>query len=410
MREKGGFDIVIGNPPYIQLQADGGKLGDLYKDSGFITYTRTGDIYSLFYEQGWNLLCKGGHLCFITSNKWMRAVYGEKTREFFTTKTDPKILVDLGANVFENATVDTNILLYSKSINRGNTISVTFNGNSLERLSEFVQQQGALCLFKGGDSWVILSPIEQSIKNKIETIGLPLKDWNINIFRGILTGCNEAFIISTEKRNEILSNCNDDDEKRRTESLIRPILRGRDIKRYSYNWANLWLINTHNGVKGKYPQININDYPAVKQHFDKYWDAISTRADKGETPYNLRNCAYLDDFLRPKVIYPETTQGAYFAFDDSGIFIDKTAFMLVGEHAKYIQMTLSSKLFEVAYKRYFSSVQLGEHGYQYNKNALMKLPIARPNDTNMINPKDIDASIYKIYNLTPKEIEIIEQH
>ena len=408
--DKGGFDIVIGNPPYIQLQADGGKLGDLYKDSGFITYTRTGDIYSLFYEQGWNLLCKGGHLCFITSNKWMRAVYGEKTREFFTTKTDPKILVDLGANVFENATVDTNILLYSKSINRGNTISVTFNGNSLERLSEFVQQQGALCLFKGGDSWVILSPIEQSIKNKIETIGLPLKDWNINIFRGILTGCNEAFIISTEKRNEILSNCNDDDEKRRTESLIRPILRGRDIKRYSYNWANLWLINTHNGVKGKYPQININDYPAVKQHFDKYWDAISTRADKGETPYNLRNCAYLDDFLRPKVIYPETTQGAYFAFDDSGIFIDKTAFMLVGEHAKYIQMTLSSKLFEVAYKRYFSSVQLGEHGYQYNKNALMKLPIARPNDTNMINPKDIDASIYKIYNLTPKEIEIIEQH
>ena len=407
--DNGGFDIVIGNPPYIQLQADGGKLGDLYKNCCFMTYARTGDIYSLFYEQGWNLLCKGGHLCFITSNKWMRAGYGEKTRKFFTTKTDPKLLVDLGANVFENATVDTNILLYSKFTNQGKTISVSFNGNSLEILSDYVQQQGTICQFKGCDSWVILSPIEQSIKCKIEAVGVPLKDWNINIYRGVLTGCNEAFIITTEKRNEILSNCKTEDERKRTAELIRPILRGRDVKRYSYNWANLWLINTHNGVKGKYLRININDYPAVKQHLDNYWDAIVSRTDKGETPYNLRNCAYLDDFSQPKVIYPETTQGAYFAFDNSGLFIDKTAFMMVGEHAEYIQKTLSSKLFEVAYKRYFSSVQLGEHGYQYNKHALEKLPIARPNDTNMINPKDIDASIYRIYNLTPEEIAIIER-
>ena len=139
-------------------------------------------------------------------------------------------------------------------------------------MSDFVRQHHTTCNFKGNESWVILSPIEQSIKNKIESVGTPLKDWDINIYRGVLTGCNEAFIISTEKRNEILNNCTTEEERRRTEELIRPILRGRDIKRYGYNWANLWLINTHNGVKGKYPPIDINDYPAIKQHLDLYWD------------------------------------------------------------------------------------------------------------------------------------------
>ncbi len=168
--------------------------------------------------------------------------------------------------------------------------------------SVFVQQNGAECDFNNSDSWVILSPIEQSIKRKIEAVGTPLKDWDINIYRGVLTGYNEAFIISTEKREEILANCKSEDERTRTAELIRPILRGRDIKRYGYDWANLWLINTHNGIKGKVPRIYIEDYPAVKAHLDQYWDKISKRADKGDTPYNLRNCAYLEDFNLPKIV------------------------------------------------------------------------------------------------------------
>ncbi|MCQ2976311.1 MAG: restriction endonuclease, partial [Bacteroidales bacterium] len=159
-----------------------------------------------------------------------------------------------------------------------------------------MQQHSDISTFNNSDSWVILSTIEQSIKHKIESVGTLLKDWDINIYRGVLTGYNEAFIISTEKRNEILSNCKTEEEKNRTAELIRPILRGRDIKRYGYDWANLWLINTHNGVKGKFPRININEYPALKQHLDKYWDKIEKRADQGDTPYNLRNCAYLEDF------------------------------------------------------------------------------------------------------------------
>ena len=296
--DKEGFDIVIGNPPYIQLQNNGGELAKLYEDCRFQTFAKTGDIYCLFYEKGWQLLRQQGHLCFITSNKWMRAGYGEKTRGFFAKHTNPKYLIDFaGVKIFDNATVDTNILIFGKGQNEHQTrcaVTDKLNKDSLKILSDFVQQQSVECRFDSSDSWVILSPIEQSIKRKIESVGTPLKDWDIQINYGIKTGFNDAFIISTEKRNEILDNCSSDEERTKTAELIRPILRGRDIKRYGYDWANLWLINTHNGIKGVKPRIDINDYPAVKAHLDQYWDKISKRADKGDTPYNLRNCAYLD--------------------------------------------------------------------------------------------------------------------
>ena len=181
-------------------------------------------------------------------------------------------------------------------------------------MSVFVQQSGSECEFSNSDSWVILSPIEQSIKRKIEAVGTPLKDWDINIYRGVLTGYNEAFIISTEKRNEILANCQTEDERTRTAELIRPILRGRDIKRYGYNWANLWLINTHNGIRGKLERVHIEDYPAIKAHLDQYWDRISKRADKGDTPYNLRNCAYLEDFSKQQIVWIELSDEPKFSY------------------------------------------------------------------------------------------------
>ena len=272
-------------------------------------------------------------------------------------------------------------------------------------MSDFVQQQHTICNFSNEESWVILSPIEQSIKQKIESVGTPLKDWDIKIYRGVLTGYNDAFIISTEKRDEILANCQTEDERLRTAELIRPILRGRDIKRYGYDWANLWLINTHNGVKGIKPRIDINEYPAVKAHLDKHWDKISKRADKGDTPYNLRNCAYLDDFFKPKLIYPETTQGAFFVYDKTGVLLDKTCFMMLSKHTRYLQATLSSQLFEFAYKRIFSSIELGEHGFQYNKHALIKLPIKKINEDETIIYSD--EFFYNCYGISKEEIEYI---
>ena len=211
-------------------------------------------------------------------------------------------------------------------------------------MSYFVQQQHTINAFASSDSWVILSPIEQSIKQKIEAVGVPLKDWDINIYRGVLTGCNEAFIINSDKRNEILANCKDEAERKRTEELIRPILRGRDIKRYGYNWAGLWLINTHNGIKGRIPRIDINDYPAVKAHLDQYWDKISKRADKGDTPYNLRNCAYLEDFDKPKIMWKRIGSILRFCYNENGAFgLDSTCFA-TGRDTEFICCLLNSPM------------------------------------------------------------------
>ena len=329
---KDGFDIVIGNPPYVPLQNNGGALAQKYEKQEYKTFARTGDEYCLFYERGWQLLKEGGHLCFITSNKWMRAGYGEKTRAFFAKNTNPILLIDFaGVKIFESATVDTNILLFGKEKNQKKTIcAVTNNKDSVKKLSDFIRQQHTVNSFSSSDSWGILSPIEQRIKQKIEAVGVPLKEWDIQINYGIKTGCNEAFIINSDKRNEILANCKDEAERKRTEGLIRPILRGRDIKRYGYNWAGLWLINTHNGIKGRIPRIDINDYPAVKAHLDQYWDKISKRADKGDTPYNLRNCAYMEDFDRPKLVYAELARtGNAFCYDNQKLMLGNTGYILV---------------------------------------------------------------------------------
>ena len=205
-----------------------------------------------------------------------------------------------------------------------------------------MQQTGTECDFSGSDSWVILSPIEQSIKRKIEAVGTPLKDWDIQINYGIKTGYNDAFIIDTAKREEILATCQSEDERKRTAELIRPILRGRDIKRYGYDWANLWLINTHNGIRGKLERIHIEDYPAVKAHLDQYWDRISTRADKGDTPYNLRNCAYLEDFFKPKIVWKIIGSRLAFTMEEEGYIVNNACYLMTGENLLHILAFLNS--------------------------------------------------------------------
>ena len=198
--------------------------------------------------------------------------------------------------------------------------------------------------FKVSEAWAILSDIEQSIKQKVEIVGTPLKDWDVEIYRGVLTGYNDAFIISLETRKEILDNCKSLDERQRTEEIIRPILRGRDIRRYSYQWSNLWIINTHNGIKGELERVHIEDYPAIKQHIDRHWDKVVKRADQGDTPYNLRNCAYLDEFSKPKIIWKRVGSIIRFSYDTTGILgLDSTCFA-TGESIQYICCVLNSPM------------------------------------------------------------------
>jgi len=292
-KEKGGFDVVIGNPPYIQLQKSindetGEKLGDLYKDLGFETFAKTGDIYCLFYEKGYQLLREEGVLTFITSNKWMRAGYGKKLREFFATKTNPVRLIDFGSQkIFESATVDVNILMFLKGENEGRTLCCTVKEDCSDNLSVYIDHNSSISIFTNNDSWVLLSPIEQSIRKKMLSQGTPLSKWDLSINYGIKTGFNEAFIISSEKKDELIA------EDPKSAEIIRPILRGRDIKRYNYTFADLWLIfvpwhfplqddESIKGVSDKAESLFQKQYPAIYKHLLSYKDALSKR-NKAET-------------------------------------------------------------------------------------------------------------------------------
>lgn len=439
---KDGFDIVIGNPPYVQLQDNGGKLAKIYEGQNFKTFARTGDLYCLFYEKGQNLLNKSGRLCFITSNKWMRAGYGEKLRDFFAKETNPKLLVDFaGVKVFESATVDTNILLFTKDKNEGKTLScttTTLTKDGLSNLSDFVQHNSSACDFATSDSWVILSPIEQSIKRKIEAVGVPLKDWDISINYGIKTGFNDAFIVSGAKRDEILANCKNDEEREKTAELIRPILRGRDIKRYSYNWADLWLIyipwhfplqfdQTIQGASEKAEKEFKKQYPAVYAHLLQYKRELSAR-NKAETGIRYEWYAmqrwganYWDEFNKPKIVYTPVNSEYRFSLVPEKFIFNNSLFMITGKDIELICALCNSSLYE-----FYLSKILSSGNYQYGSgNFFESLPLIKIRDTStkeklktLVNDiqkeyteakaKEIDRLVYALYGLTAEEIQAIE--
>lgn len=426
------FDIVIGNPPYIQLQNNGGELASLYADCDYKTYARTGDIYCLFYERGWQLLKDGGHLCYITSNKWMRAGYGEKTRDFLSHNTDPQLLIDFaGVKIFQSATVDTNILMFSKSKNQHKTLCTVTNKQnkgSVRNLSVFVQQEGTVCDFSGKESWVILTPIEQSIKQKIEAVGTPLKDWDIQINYGIKTGCNEAFIINTAKRDEILANCKTEEERQRTAELIRPILRGRDIKRYSYDWAELWLIAT-------FPSrhYDIEQYPAVKEYLlsfgiERLEQTGKTYVINGETVKARKetsnkwfetqdSISYWEDFIKPKIIYPNMTKYMPFVYDESMYFTNQKCFIVTGRDMAFLAAFFNSSLFKFCFRDSFPELQGGTR--ELSKIFFDKIPVKQistaqnevfreainkiQSDYTQTLAIYIDSLIFDLYNLTDEE-------
>ncbi|MFP6291465.1 Eco57I restriction-modification methylase domain-containing protein [Helicobacter pylori] len=308
-----GFDCIIGNPPYIRQE----QIKDLkpllekqYQDF----YNSTADIYTYFFALAFHLLKEKGFSAFITSNKYARAKYGAKLREWLLKKTTIVSYMELNAlKVFESAAVDTSIMNFIKQTPPKESDFKYYeptpnDKDDLKSTPHLTMKQNALST----ESFIFANATLLDLRDKIESVGTPLKDWDIQIYRGILTGANEAFIIPTEKRDAILNACKTQEERERTERLIKPILRGKDIKRYSYEWADLWVINTHNGytsnLKSKIPPIDIEKYPAIKAHLDAHLDTIATRCDQGDTPYHLRNCAYLEDFEKEKIVYGEIVQ------------------------------------------------------------------------------------------------------
>lgn len=376
-------------------------------------------------------------MSYITSNKYTRAGYGEALREFLLKNVKVLEYTDLnGIKVFDSATVDTSILCFEKSKSKDNKFkylalsneilkTCAYNIGLYKDYAEFSQNS----LSK--ESFTFSDENTSALKAKIERIGTPLKEWyGLNINYGIKTGYNEAFIITTD--------CKDEAEKERTAKLIRKMLRGRDIKRYSYEWAGLWVINTHNGYKNqngeKVEAINIKHYPSLKKHFDEFYPQLEKRADKGLTPYNLRNCAYIEEFEKEKIVYPcIMAKEPCFSYETSFAFAMAPANIITSNSdiLKYILAFLNSDFIYLMLRKFYMG---GGIEGELKTNNLEKLPIPKINSKNqkladeLINLVDeilkakeqdknantqelenkINSLVYKLYNLTDDEIKIIE--
>ena len=433
-----GFDVVIGNPPYIQLQKEGGRLGKIYQNVGFETFARTGDIYCLFYEKAHNLLKNSGHVCFITSNKWMRAGYGKKLRDYFITLTQPIQLLDMGPDVFD-ATVDTNILLFQNTIVDDSTnfravsIGADFDKQT-GNIAQYLINNGATMEMPAkGEPWAIFSSAELALKRKIENIGIPLKDWDINIYRGIITGCNEAFIIDETKRQQLIA------EDPKSAEIIKPLLRGRDIERYHAQSVKSYLLATNY-------DLNISKrYPAIHAHLETVGEQIESgevkargkgllnRDDQGENWWNLRACAYYSEFDKEKIVWKRIGSILRFAYIQYPIYCLDSTCMATGKKVKFLTAVLNSRvshyqLFDLAPKTgtgdLIVSVQAlepllvppitktNEHLVAEIENKIDKIIAAKHADqnTDTSNLEDeIDKLVYELYNLTEDEIAIVER-
>ena len=428
----GGFDVVIGNPPYIQLQKNQGRGGNLYRSEGYETFARTGDIYQLFYERGCKLLTQGvGTLAYITSNSWLRAEYGRRLRKFFASRHTPLTLIEMGKNVFDNAIVDTAVLI----VRSGTSPGLECQAVDIEQTSDrrFPPLKGDWGTLKpeGERPWTALSAVTRSVISKMHAVGTPLKDWDISIYRGILTGYNDAFIVSTAVRDRLIA------EDPSSEGILKPILRGRDIARYRANWRDLWLI-------ASFPSLNldINDYPSVKKYllgFGKQRlvqkgillpDGNRSRKHTPHHWYELQDtCAYHGIFGHEKLFWMHMSPEGRFAYSDDEMYCNQKGFVVTGKNLKYLCAVMNSTAISSYMKQF--SVTTGMGLMQWDKFSVEKVPIPRitsseecyieklvdtilsikttdSDDTTEDIERDIDKFLFERYGFNMREIQSIE--
>ncbi|WRA31885.1 class I SAM-dependent DNA methyltransferase [Helicobacter pylori] len=449
-----GFDCIIGNPPYIR-QEQIKDIKPLLEKQYQNFYSSTADIYTYFFALSYHLLKEKGFNAFITSNKYARAKYGAKLRELLLKKTTLVSYMELNAlKVFESAAVDTSIIHFIKQTppkeSDFNYYEPTPNDkDDLKNTPSLLMKQNALST----ESFIFANATLLDLRDKIESVGTPLKDWDIQINYGIKTGANEAFIIPTEKRDEILNACKTQEERERTERLIKPILRGKDIKRYSYEWAHLWVIIAK---FGSHEFLEV-EYPTIYNHLLQYKDQLEQRGQcrysrgpqNSNKPYpgqhhwleldNNPRDSYLQEFEKEKIVYGEIVQEPRFYLDNGEcelgyFYAEATSFILTGGHLRYLLGMLHSKLITFAFKTFYAGGGLGESGYRYKKAFIERLPIPKITTKNQElarkitdcaerilkskekDPKantqgleqEIDTLVYQLYHLTDEEIKIIE--
>lgn len=413
-----GFDIVIGNPPYIQLQKDGGRLGRLYEKSGYSTFVRVGDIYQLFYEKGCQLLrSETGLLCYITSNSWLKAKFGGKTRLYLSSKMTPLLLLESGKDVFENAVVDTSIFMCRNSNER-----VKCRAVDMDRLTDkiFPPSKDSWGLLKpeGSKPWRSLSRVEHNIINKMEEIGMPLGESSVIIYRGVTTGYNEAFIIDPLVKQQLIN------EDSRSAEIIKPVLRGRDVKRYITLDTSKWLIYTRKGTI-------INNFPAVHSYLETYRHTLQTKAGSNQW-YELQSSpGYGLDIMyqKPKLFWRRVAKKGTFAFVPEERYAINAVCVISGESLKFLCAILNSKCmgwyaeptlprsgtgtlqWEIAYVRNLPIPVIAagdQQPFVELVDSIIQAKEMNPSMDTTQQEAEIDRLVYELYGLTEGEIAVVE--
>ena len=433
-----GFDVVIGNPPYIQLQKDRGSVGKKYKCAGYETFVGRGDIYQLFYERGCGLLKQNiGILAYITSNSWLKAVYGKSQRRWFAQSHTLLQLVEMGKDVFD-AIVDASILLVREGCDK-TTSMPAIDIDHLEDGSFPQPEKWWSEVRPEGDApWSILSPIEWCVLEKMNAKGTPLKDWDVQIKLGLLTGNNKVFIIDNLTRDALVA------EDPSSDKIIKPVLRGKDIGRWRAKWAGKWVIVAKYGSY----KFLADDYPAVYRYLAQHEEALRargqcryTRAGPSQNPEYNGQHHWLeldnnpkDDFIslfsKEKLFWIELVNQGRFAFDDSGLYGEATAFILTGDHLKFLCAVLNAKLTQWFLRN--TAPTSGTGTLRWKKVYVKEVPIpkispetqrpfvhlvdkvlaAKDTDPNVIvteEEEEINRLVYELYGLSVAEISAVEK-
>ena len=439
MGVRDGFDIVIGNPPYVQIQKFSGKPEQKrWQEQKFSVYDKTGDVYCLFFERGARLLANNGRLCFITSNKWMRSQYGEKLRNFFASQVQPKFLLNLGPGVFD-AAVDVGVFLFERKPRGADFMACDLHHFAKDEFARIANsRQAAMRAPKNGERWLISSETEKAIKAKMESCGNRLGG-AVKIHRGIGTGCNNAFVVDGAARESILA------REPKSAEIIKPVLHGRDIGRYAIRFADRWLIAAHNGYTDENGRevsgVDMaKNYPVAFAHMEKIGKDIDAgkirakgkglfrRDDQGAHWSNLRDCAYHWKFERPKIVFTKASQESGFAVDEGEYFALNTAYIMTGKAMKYMAAILNSALAKYAFAKFY--IGGGIEG-EITVFSLEEFPIPRPSakqqkELELLVDKitaakradsdadtsewesEIDRRVYALYGLTPSEVRLVE--
>jgi hypothetical protein len=431
----GGFDIVLGNPPYVR-QEQIKALKPAFKDR-YTCYVGTADLYVYFYERGIELLKPAGILTFISSNKYFRSGYGKKLRHYLGSKTTIHQLIDFGdAPIFTAIAYPSIIITRNATPDSAQTRALTWEpGQPTAEFASVFHESSFLIAQKelGADGWRLEVPAVLRLMDKLRKAGTPLGEYvQGRFYYGIKTGLNEAFVVDRATRDWLIA------EHPSSEELLKPYLRGRDVKRWQAAFSDHYLIRIESSENKKHPwsgkpeqqaeQIFAKTYPAIHRWFEQYRERLINRYDQGHYFWELRSCTYWQEFEQSKIVYPDIYEHQSFTVDTEGFYFGNTCYfipiaenwicgLLNSQTVEWFYSLLSNKVrggYMRAFSDYMKQIPIPAATKQQQRdigNLVDRILAAkRANagaDVSALEA-EIDAHVYRLYGLTAEEIAVVE--